>query len=183
MLRAIVAAPGGFDHVWHLASLASPREYLDHPLETLESGSTGTRNMLRVAKRDGACFLLTSTSECYGDPLEHPQVETYWGQRKSGGPAFLFTTNESKLYAEALTMGPITVRQRCADQHRANFQYLRPAHGVERWACCTVVPGSGTARRTAHHFWRRNPNAQLLLCHRFSRWLGFGFPSLRNAIQ
>src|SRR6185503_3831141 len=70
---------GPFDHVWHLASLASPKFYLMYPIETLESGSTATRNMLKVAQRAGARFLLTSTSECYGDPLEHPQKETYWG--------------------------------------------------------------------------------------------------------
>ncbi len=91
-----------FDHVWHLASLASPKEYLAHPIETLESGSTGTRNMLEVARRDGARFLLTSTSECYGDPLEHPQVETYWGHVNPVGPRSCY--DESKRYAEALTM-------------------------------------------------------------------------------
>ena len=91
-----------FDHVWHLASLASPKEYLAHPIETLESGSAGTRNMLEVARRDGARFLLTSTSECYGDPLEHPQVETYWGHVNPVGPRSCY--DESKRYAEALTM-------------------------------------------------------------------------------
>jgi dTDP-glucose 4,6-dehydratase len=93
---------GPFDHVWHLASLASPKEYLAHPIETLESGSTGTRNMLEVARRDGARFLLTSTSECYGDPLEHPQVETYWGHVNPVGMRSCY--DESKRYAEALTM-------------------------------------------------------------------------------
>ncbi len=97
-----VEAPGRFDHVWHLASLASPKEYLAHPLETLESGSTGTRNMLEIAARDGARFLLTSTSECYGDPAEHPQVETYWGNVNPVGPRSCY--DESKRYAEALTM-------------------------------------------------------------------------------
>jgi len=93
---------GPFDQVWHLASLASPREYLEHPLETLESGSSGTRNMLEVARRDQARFLLTSTSECYGDPLEHPQVETYWGHVNPVGLRSCY--DESKRYAEALTM-------------------------------------------------------------------------------
>jgi len=76
--HAYIDVPGRFDHVWHLASLASPKEYLTHPSK-LWSGSTATRNMLEIARRDGARFLITSTSECYGDPLEHPQVETYWG--------------------------------------------------------------------------------------------------------
>ena len=91
-----------FDHVWHLASLASPKEYLAHPIETLESGSTATRNMLEIARRDDARFLLTSTSECYGDPLEHPQVETYWGNVNPVGPRSCY--DESKRYAEAMTM-------------------------------------------------------------------------------
>jgi dTDP-glucose 4,6-dehydratase len=93
---------GTFDQVWHLASLASPREYLEHPIETLDSGSAGTRNMLEIARRDRARFLLTSTSECYGDPLEHPQVETYWGHVNPVGMRSCY--DESKRYAEALTM-------------------------------------------------------------------------------
>ena len=97
-----VTARGRFDGVWHLASLASPKHYLAHPVETLESGSTATRNMLEVAQRDGARFLLTSTSECYGDPLEHPQVETYWGNVNPVGLRSCY--DESKRYAEALTM-------------------------------------------------------------------------------
>jgi len=97
-----VAAPDRFDHVWHLASLASPKEYLAHPIETLDSGSSGTRNMLEIARRDGARFLLSSTSECYGDPLEHPQVETYWGNVNPVGMRSCY--DESKRYAEALTM-------------------------------------------------------------------------------
>ncbi|HLH39388.1 MAG TPA: UDP-glucuronic acid decarboxylase family protein [Bryobacteraceae bacterium] len=93
---------GRFDQVWHLASLASPKDYLEHPIETLEVGSTGTRNMLDVAVRDGARFLLTSTSECYGDPLVHPQQETYWGNVNPVGVRSCY--DESKRYAEALTM-------------------------------------------------------------------------------
>jgi dTDP-glucose 4,6-dehydratase len=97
-----IGLPGPFDQVWHLASLASPKEYLAHPIETLEVGSTGTRNMLEIARRDGARFLLSSTSECYGDPLEHPQVETYWGHVNPVGIRSCY--DESKRYAEALTM-------------------------------------------------------------------------------
>jgi dTDP-glucose 4,6-dehydratase len=97
-----IDVPGRFDHVWHLASLASPKEYLAHPIETLESGSTATRNMLEIARRDGARFLITSTSECYGDPLEHPQVETYWGNVNPVGLRSCY--DESKRYAEAMTM-------------------------------------------------------------------------------
>jgi dTDP-glucose 4,6-dehydratase len=85
-----------------LASLASPRHYLAHPVETLESGSTATRNMLEIARRENARFLVTSTSECYGDPLEHPQVETYWGNVNPVGIRSCY--DESKRYAEAMTM-------------------------------------------------------------------------------
>ncbi len=90
------------DHVFHLASLASPVDYLEHPIETLESGSTATRNMLELARRHDARFMLTSTSECYGDPLEHPQVETYWGNVNPVGLRSCY--DESKRYAEAITM-------------------------------------------------------------------------------
>ncbi len=93
---------GAVDRVFHLASLASPVDYLAHPIETLESGSTGTRNMLELARRNDAGFLLTSTSECYGDPLEHPQSETYWGNVNPVGLRSCY--DESKRYAEALTM-------------------------------------------------------------------------------
>jgi dTDP-glucose 4,6-dehydratase len=93
---------GHFHQVWHLASLASPKDYFEHPIETLDVGSAGTRNMLEIARRDGARFLLTSTSECYGDPLEHPQVETYWGNVNPVGVRSCY--DESKRYAEALTM-------------------------------------------------------------------------------
>jgi dTDP-glucose 4,6-dehydratase len=97
-----VTVDGPVDCVMHLASLASPKDYLDHPIETLESGSTGTRNMLDLALLHKAAFLLTSTSECYGDPLEHPQRETYWGNVNPVGPRSCY--DESKRYAEAITM-------------------------------------------------------------------------------
>ena len=93
---------GAVDRVFHLASLASPVDYLEHPIETLESGSTGTRNMLELAVAHNAPFLLTSTSECYGDPLEHPQRETYWGNVNPVGLRSCY--DESKRYAEAITM-------------------------------------------------------------------------------
>ncbi len=96
------AIDGPIDGSLHLASLASPKDYLSHPIETLESGSTATRNMLEIARKHNARFLLTSTSECYGDPLQHPQVETYWGNVNPVGPRSCY--DESKRYAEAMTM-------------------------------------------------------------------------------
>jgi dTDP-glucose 4,6-dehydratase len=97
-----VEVEGPVDAVLHLASPASPVHYLRHPIETLLAGSAGTRNMLELARRKGARFLLASTSECYGDPLEHPQVETYWGNVNPIGLRSCY--DESKRYAEALTM-------------------------------------------------------------------------------
>ena len=95
--------PGGaVDAVLHMASAASPKDYMAHPIETLDVGSIGTRNMLELAKAHGARFLVTSTSECYGDPLVHPQVETYWGNVNPVGPRSCY--DESKRFAEALTM-------------------------------------------------------------------------------
>ena len=90
------------DGVIHMASLASPKDYLAHPIATLEVGSAGTSVMLNLARRRGARFLLTSTSECYGDPAVHPQPETYWGNVNPVGPRSCY--DESKRFAEALTM-------------------------------------------------------------------------------
>jgi dTDP-glucose 4,6-dehydratase len=90
------------DGVLHLASPASPKDYMEHPVETLDAGSAGTRNLLETARRFDARFLLASTSECYGDPLVHPQVETYWGNVNPVGPRSCY--DESKRFAEALTM-------------------------------------------------------------------------------
>src|SRR5438477_2418266 len=93
---------GRLDAVLHMASAASPKDYLAHPIETLEVGSIGTRNMLELARAHNARFLVTSTSECYGDPLVHPQVETYWGNVNPVGPRSCY--DESKRFAEAITM-------------------------------------------------------------------------------
>ncbi len=93
---------GRVDAVLHMASPASPKDYLEHPIETLDVGSSGTRNMLELARKHEARFLLTSTSECYGDPHVHPQVETYWGNVNPVGPRSCY--DEAKRFAEALTM-------------------------------------------------------------------------------
>ena len=90
------------DFVYHLASPASPIDYLRLPLHTLKVGSYGTHNALGLAKAHRARFLLASTSEVYGDPLEHPQRETYWGHVNPIGPRGVY--DEAKRYAEALTM-------------------------------------------------------------------------------
>ena len=90
------------DHVFHLASPASPIDYLRLPLGTLKVGSYGTHHMLGLAKFKRARFLLASTSEVYGDPQVHPQPETYWGNVNPIGPRGVY--DEAKRYAEALTM-------------------------------------------------------------------------------
>lgn len=88
--------------VAHLAALASPRAYLDHPLESLRVGAHGTVNAAELARRKGARLLLTSTSEVYGDPLRHPQHESYWGNVNPIGPRAVY--DESKRFAEATAM-------------------------------------------------------------------------------
>ncbi|NYH54774.1 MULTISPECIES: NAD-dependent epimerase/dehydratase family protein [Nocardiopsis] len=90
------------DTVFHLASAASPPDYLRLPVETLEVGSLGTRNVLELAEEHGARMVLASTSEVYGDPLEYPQRETYWGNVNPVGPRSVY--DEAKRYAESLTM-------------------------------------------------------------------------------
>jgi len=92
---------GRFDLVLHFASPASPPRYMAHPIETLHAGSTATEALLDVARRDGARFVLASTSEVYGDPLVHPQTEDYWGNVNPNGPRSVY--DEAKRYAEAIT--------------------------------------------------------------------------------
>jgi len=97
-----VDVDGHVDHVLHLASPASPVHYLRLPVETLEAGSLGTRNVLELAERTGARLVLASTSEVYGDPLQHPQREDYWGNVNPVGPRSVY--DEAKRFGEALTM-------------------------------------------------------------------------------
>ncbi|MFF7529155.1 NAD-dependent epimerase/dehydratase family protein [Streptomyces bobili] len=100
---------GPYDLVLHFACPASPADYLRLPLETLDVGSLGTRNMLAVAERDGARFLLASTSEVYGDPLVHPQREDYWGNVNPVGPRSVY--DEAKRFSEALVTAHARARE------------------------------------------------------------------------
>ena len=93
---------GPLDGVLHFASPASPRDYLEFPIQTLKVGSLGTHKALGLAKAKGARFLLASTSEVYGDPLVHPQPEGYWGNVNPVGPRGVY--DEAKRFAEAMTM-------------------------------------------------------------------------------
>jgi dTDP-glucose 4,6-dehydratase len=96
-----VHVPGAAGYVFHLASAASPADYMRLPLQTLTVGSEGTRHALELAEQKGARFVLASTSEIYGDPKEHPQRESYWGNVNPIGPRSVY--DEAKRYAEALT--------------------------------------------------------------------------------
>jgi len=94
--------PGEVDYVLHFASPASPIDYLELPIQTLKVGSLGTHNTLGLAKAKGARYLLASTSEVYGDPLVHPQPESYWGNVNPVGPRGVY--DEAKRFAEAMVM-------------------------------------------------------------------------------
>ncbi|HVN33603.1 MAG TPA: UDP-glucuronic acid decarboxylase family protein [Thermoanaerobaculaceae bacterium] len=97
-----IHVPGKVDFVLHFASPASPIDYLELPIQTLKVGSLGTHKALGLAKAKGARFLLASTSEVYGDPLVHPQPESYWGNVNPVGPRGVY--DEAKRFAEAMTM-------------------------------------------------------------------------------
>ena len=94
--------PGKVDFVFHFASPASPVDYTIHGIATLKVGSLGTFHALDLARKYGASYLVSSTSECYGDPLEHPQTETYWGHVNPIGPRSVY--DEAKRFTEAVTM-------------------------------------------------------------------------------
>ena len=97
-----IFVPDDIDFVFHLASPASPIDYLEHPIPTWKVGAHGTHNTLGLAKAKKATFLIASTSECYGDPLVHPQREDYWGNVNPVGPRGVY--DEAKRFAEAMTM-------------------------------------------------------------------------------
>src|SRR6202045_4079656 len=97
-----IFVPGRVDYVFHFASPASPIDYLELPIPTLKVGALGTHNTLGLAKDKKARFILASTSEVYGDPLEHPQKEDYWGNVNPIGPRGVY--DEAKRFAEAMTM-------------------------------------------------------------------------------
>ncbi|HKY32640.1 MAG TPA: UDP-glucuronic acid decarboxylase family protein [Candidatus Polarisedimenticolia bacterium] len=101
-VTSYIHIPGRVDHILHFASPASPLDYLDLPIQTLKVGSLGTHKALGLARDKKARFLLASTSEVYGDPLVHPQEETYWGNVNPIGPRGVY--DEAKRFAEAITM-------------------------------------------------------------------------------
>jgi nucleoside-diphosphate-sugar epimerase len=114
-VSAFVDVPGPVDSIFHLASPASPRDYLQHPIETLMAGSLGTRNCLELARAKQARFLLASTSEVYGNPQVHPQAEGYWGHVNPIGLRSVY--DEAKRFSEAMTMA----------YHRSHGMHVRIA--------------------------------------------------------
>ncbi len=151
------------DFVYHLASPASPIDYLRLPLHTLKVGSYGTHHTLGLAKAKRARFLIASTSEVYGDPHEHPQAETYWGHVNPIGPRGVY--DEAKRYAEALTMA--YHRQQGVDTAIVRiFNTYGPPHASPRRPCDPDVPAPGACQPSAHGLRRRQPVPFLLLRHR-----------------
>ena len=101
--------PGELDYILHFASPASPKDYLEMPIQTLKVGAMATHNLLGLAKNKNATMLIASTSEVYGDPLVHPQPEDYWGNVNPIGPRGVY--DEAKRYQEAITMAYHTFQQ------------------------------------------------------------------------
>ena len=165
------------DFVYHLASPASPIDYLRLPLHTLKVGSYGTHHTLGLAKAKRARFLIASTSEVYGDPLEHPQSESYWGHVNPIGPRGVY--DEAKRYAEALTMayhrqqGVDTAIVRIFNTYGAR---MRPHDG----RAIPTFLRQALAEPADHGVRRRQPDALVLLRQRpdpraSSRWPSPGY--------
>ena len=156
---------GAVDGVLHFASPASPPEYLEMPLETMDVGSLGTRNALDLARANDARFLVASTSEIYGDPHVHPQTEDYNGNVDPTGPRAVY--DEAKRFAETLTM---TYHRLYDAQHRdrAHLQHVRPAPAAGRRSRRVELPRAGGRRQAAHDLRRRLADAFVLLRRRRS---------------
>ena len=135
--------PGPIDYIFHFASPASPIDYLELPIQTLKVGALGTHNALGLAKAKGARLLLASTSEVYGDPLVHPQVETYWGNVNPIGPRGVY--DEAKRFAEAIVMAYHRVHQvetRIVRIFNTYGPRMRPKDGrIVPAFCCEALKG------------------------------------------
>jgi len=113
--------PGPVDFIFHFASPASPIDYLELPIQTLKVGALGTHKALGLARAKKARFLLASTSEVYGDPLVHPQPETYWGNVNPIGPRGVYDRGQAFRRGHD---GGLPSRPRCGHQDRAHFQHV-----------------------------------------------------------
>ena len=161
-----VYVDGPLDVVLHFASPASPIDYLELPIQTLKVGSLGTHKALGLAKAKGARFFLASTSEVYGDPLVHPQPESYWGNVNPVGPRGVY--DEAKRFAEAMTMAYHRIHGLDV-AHRPDLQHLRPAHAARRRARGFELHRAGARGRAADGLRRRFADAIVLLRGRRDR--------------
>ena len=157
---------GPVDVVLHWASPASPIDYLELPIPTLKVGALGTHKALGLAKAKGARFVIASTSEVYGDPLEHPQKETYWGNVNPIGPRGVY--DEAKRFAEAMTMAYHRYHGG-RHENRAYLQHLRSAHAHQGRPRGAGIHLAGASQRGRHGIRRRHTDAQLLLRRRSRR--------------
>ena len=154
---------GPVDCVLHWASPASPIDYLELPIPTLKVGALGTHKALGLAKAKDARFVIASTSEVYGDPLEHPQKETYWGNVNPIGPRGVY--DEAKRFAEAMTMA--YHRYHGVDTKIVRiFNTYGPRMRLQRRPRRAGVHEPGAARRGRDDLRQRPADAQLLLRHR-----------------
>ena len=154
---------GPVDFVLHWASPASPIDYLELPIQTLKVGSLGTHNALGLAKAKGARFVLASTSEVYGDPLEHPQKETYWGNVNPIGPRGVY--DEAKRFAEAMTLA--YHRYHGVDTKIVRiFNTYGPRMRLRDGRAVPAFMSQALQQRGRHGLRRRHADAQLLLRHR-----------------
>ncbi len=151
------------DFVYHLASPASPIDYLRLPLHTLKVGSYGTHHTLGLAKAKRARFLIASTSEVYGDPLEHPQSETLLGARQPDRPARRLRRGQALRGGADDGLPPPAGR---GHGDRADLQHLRHAHAPARRPRDPDVPAPGARQPADHRLRRRQPDALLLLRQR-----------------
>ena len=154
---------GPVDFVLHWASPASPIDYLELPIPTLKVGALGTHKALGLAKAKGATFVIASTSEVYGDPLEHPQKETYWGNVNPIGPRGVY--DEAKRFAEAMTVA--YHRYHGVDTKIVRiFNTYGPRMRVQRRPRRAGLHLAGAAQRGRDRVRRRHADAQLLLRQR-----------------
>ena len=148
------------DFVLHWASPASPADYLNFPIPTLKVGALGTHNALGLALAKKATFVLASTSEVYGDPLEHPQRETYWGNVNPIGPRGVY--DEAKRFAEAMTTA--YHRYHGLDTKIVRiFNTFGPADADQRWPCRAQFHRAGTSRRGCDRVRLRRSDPKLVL--------------------
>ena len=152
--------PDDIDYVFHFASPASPVDYLEYPIQTLKVGSLGTHNALGLAREKNATFLLASTSECYGDPLVHPQPEDYWGNVNPVGTPRVLRRGEAVRRGAHHGLPPDAWD---AYPHRPDLQYLRPAHAPARRPRGAQFHSPGAQGRAIDDPRRREPDPLVLL--------------------